>query len=66
MTKSELYDALARTGKALSSGKRLEMLELLAQSERAEGRIECGTGIFPIYCGITSAHTAHGNAQRKS
>ncbi|WP_030542651.1 metalloregulator ArsR/SmtB family transcription factor [Streptomyces albus] len=32
--KSALYDAFARTGKALSSGKRLELLDLLAQGER--------------------------------
>ena len=34
MDKADLYDAIARTGKALSSGKRLELLELLAQGER--------------------------------
>lgn len=32
--KTALYDAFARTGKALSSGKRLELLDLLAQGER--------------------------------
>lgn len=32
--KSELFDAVARTGKALGSGKRLELLDLLAQLER--------------------------------
>ncbi|WP_107122470.1 ArsR/SmtB family transcription factor [Streptomyces dysideae] len=32
--KAALYDAFARTGKALSSGKRLELLDLLAQGER--------------------------------
>jgi rhodanese-related sulfurtransferase/DNA-binding transcriptional ArsR family regulator len=32
--KSELYEAFALTGKALSSGKRLELLDLLAQGER--------------------------------
>ncbi|NUU15844.1 metalloregulator ArsR/SmtB family transcription factor [Cellulomonas humilata] len=45
MTKSELYDALARTGKALSSGKRLEMLELLAQSERAVQELASVAGL---------------------
>lgn len=32
--KAALYDAFALTGKALSSGKRLELLDLLAQGER--------------------------------
>ncbi|GAA1439306.1 metalloregulator ArsR/SmtB family transcription factor [Nocardiopsis tropica] len=34
MSKTELYDAIARTGKALAHGKRLEIVELLAQGER--------------------------------
>lgn len=34
MSKSDLYDAIARTGKALAHGKRLEIVELLAQGER--------------------------------
>src|SRR6266496_2281021 len=33
--KDELYEQFARIGKALSSGRRLELLELLAQSERS-------------------------------
>jgi rhodanese-related sulfurtransferase/DNA-binding transcriptional ArsR family regulator len=33
--KGALFEALARTGKALASGKRLELLDLLAQSERS-------------------------------
>ena len=32
--KNSLYDQLARVGKALASGKRLELLDLLAQGER--------------------------------
>ncbi|MGW4816473.1 ArsR/SmtB family transcription factor [Kitasatospora cineracea] len=32
--KTELYEAFATTGKALSNGKRLELLDLLAQGER--------------------------------
>jgi DNA-binding transcriptional ArsR family regulator len=35
MSKTDLYDVMARTGKALASGRRLEMLELLAQGERS-------------------------------
>ncbi|MEU9888940.1 metalloregulator ArsR/SmtB family transcription factor [Sphaerisporangium sp. NPDC051011] len=34
MSKVELYDAFAVVGKALASGRRLELLELLAQGER--------------------------------
>ncbi|WP_246195383.1 ArsR/SmtB family transcription factor [Halopolyspora algeriensis] len=33
--KTDLYDTIAGTGKALAHGKRLEMLELLAQGERS-------------------------------
>jgi rhodanese-related sulfurtransferase/DNA-binding transcriptional ArsR family regulator len=33
-TKAGLYDAFAASGKALASGKRLELLDLLAQGER--------------------------------
>jgi rhodanese-related sulfurtransferase/DNA-binding transcriptional ArsR family regulator len=33
--KSDLFEQFARIGKALSSGKRLEMLEFLAQAERS-------------------------------
>ena len=33
--KAALFDAIAVTGKALSSGKRLELLDLLAQGERS-------------------------------
>src|SRR5437899_460471 len=32
--KTELFEEFARIGKALSSGRRLELLELLAQGER--------------------------------
>ncbi|GHD29307.1 ArsR/SmtB family transcription factor [Nocardiopsis kunsanensis] len=34
MDKTDFYEAIARTGKALSHGKRLELVELLAQGER--------------------------------
>src|SRR5438270_9447856 len=33
--KDELFEEFARIGKALSSGRRLELLELLAQAERS-------------------------------
>ena len=32
--KTALFDQFARVGKALASGKRLELLDLLAQGER--------------------------------
>ncbi|GAA3349499.1 metalloregulator ArsR/SmtB family transcription factor [Amorphoplanes nipponensis] len=35
IAKAELFDSLARVGKALGSGKRLELLDLLAQGERS-------------------------------
>jgi rhodanese-related sulfurtransferase/DNA-binding transcriptional ArsR family regulator len=35
VAKTELFDSLARVGKALGSGKRLELLDLLAQGERS-------------------------------
>ncbi|WP_149182972.1 metalloregulator ArsR/SmtB family transcription factor [Streptomyces sp. TRM49041] len=34
-SKARLYDAFAATGKALANGKRLELLDLLAQGERS-------------------------------
>lgn len=43
--KSELFDQFARIGKALSSGKRLEMLEFLAQSERNVEALARMTGL---------------------
>src|SRR5688572_12819883 len=35
VAKADLFDSLARVGKALGSGKRLELLDLLAQGERS-------------------------------
>ncbi|MEV0740532.1 metalloregulator ArsR/SmtB family transcription factor [Streptomyces sp. NPDC050549] len=43
--KSALYDAFARTGKALSSGKRLELLDLLAQGERTVDALAKAAGL---------------------
>lgn len=43
--KSDLFDQFARIGKALSSGKRLEMLEFLAQSERSVEQLANMTGL---------------------
>ncbi|WP_328690155.1 metalloregulator ArsR/SmtB family transcription factor [Streptomyces phaeochromogenes] len=43
--KAALYDAFARTGKALSSGKRLELLDLLAQGERTVDALAKASGL---------------------
>jgi rhodanese-related sulfurtransferase len=44
--KAALFDQLARVGKALGSGKRLELLDLLAQGERTVDALAqaCGLG----------------------
>src|SRR5215831_20606226 len=42
--KDELFEQFARIGKALSSGRRLELLELLAQGERAVEDLAVQTG----------------------
>lgn len=43
--KTALYDAFARTGKALSSGKRLELLDLLAQGTRTVDALAKAAGL---------------------
>ena len=43
--KLELFGEFARIGKALSSGRRLEILELLAQTERAVEELAAETGM---------------------
>jgi rhodanese-related sulfurtransferase/DNA-binding MarR family transcriptional regulator len=43
--KAALYDAFAQTGKALSSGKRLELLDLLAQGERTVDALARAAGL---------------------
>jgi rhodanese-related sulfurtransferase/DNA-binding transcriptional ArsR family regulator len=43
--KSDLFEVFARIGKALSSGKRLEMLEFLAQGERSVEQLAKMTGL---------------------
>ncbi|WP_326648883.1 ArsR/SmtB family transcription factor [Streptomyces sp. NBC_01750] len=43
--KAALYDAFARTGKALSNGKRLELLDLLAQGERPVDALAKAAGL---------------------
>jgi DNA-binding transcriptional ArsR family regulator len=53
MSKSDLFESFARTGKALSSGKRLELLELLAQGERPVQKLASVAGLNLT---TTSAH----------
>tara|TARA_R110002072_G_scaffold2280_1_gene18831 strand:- start:37427 stop:38086 length:660 start_codon:yes stop_codon:yes gene_type:complete len=43
--KSDLYEHVARIGKALSSPKRLELVELLAQGEKSVETLAAQTGI---------------------
>ena len=43
--KTELFEEFARIGKALSSGRRLELIELLAQGERAVEELAAETGM---------------------
>jgi rhodanese-related sulfurtransferase/DNA-binding transcriptional ArsR family regulator len=51
--KAELFEQLARVGKALGNGKRLELLDLLAQSERSVEHLAATAGL-----GLTTA-SAH-------
>lgn len=43
--KNALYDEFARLGKALSSGRRLEMLDALAQGEHTVAELAAATGL---------------------
>lgn len=45
VTKAQLYEAFAATGKALASGKRLELLDLLAQGERTVDALAKAAGL---------------------
>ncbi len=51
--KAELFEQLARVGKALGNGKRLELLDLLAQGERSVENLAATAGL-----GLTTA-SAH-------
>lgn len=44
-TKPQLYEQVARVGKALASPKRLEILEMLSQSEKAVEAVAAGASI---------------------
>src|SRR5262249_22815486 len=43
--KARLYEAFAASGKALANGKRLELLDLLAQSERTVEALAVAAGL---------------------
>ncbi len=45
LRKTELYDQLARVGQALGSGRRLELLDLLAQGPRAVADLADAAGL---------------------
>jgi rhodanese-related sulfurtransferase/DNA-binding transcriptional ArsR family regulator len=45
LTKSQLYDEFAASGKALANGHRLELLDLLAQGERTVERLASTAGL---------------------
>ncbi len=45
LTKTQLYEAFAASGKALSSGKRLELLDVLTQGERTVDALAKATGL---------------------
>ncbi len=48
--KDEIYEQFARIGKALSSGRRLELLELLAQGERSVEELAGETAMSVANC----------------
>jgi rhodanese-related sulfurtransferase/DNA-binding transcriptional ArsR family regulator len=58
--KSELFEQLARVGKALGNGKRLELLDLLAQGPRSVADLAAACGL-----GLTTA-SAHLQVLRRS
>jgi rhodanese-related sulfurtransferase/DNA-binding HxlR family transcriptional regulator len=53
VAKAELFDSLARVGKAMGSGKRLELIDLLAQGERSVEALARAAGLGMTTC---SAH----------
>jgi rhodanese-related sulfurtransferase len=53
IAKAELFDAIARVGKALGAGKRLELVDLLAQGERSVEHLATAAGLGLTTC---SAH----------
>jgi hypothetical protein len=63
--KAARYELFALTGKALASGKRLELLDQLAHSEArrlADGMFECSPADPPVTTAATKAAGATGAA----
>ena len=58
--KTTLYEQFARVGKALASGKRLELLDLLAQGERDVASLAAAADL-----GVTTA-SAHLQTLRRA
>ncbi|MGH9169113.1 MAG: ArsR/SmtB family transcription factor, partial [Acidimicrobiia bacterium] len=48
--KSALYDGFARVGQALASGRRVEILDLLAQGERSVDELAGELGLSEANC----------------
>ena len=66
--KAQMFEQFARIGKALSSGRRLELLELLAQGERIveELAIETGMSVANTSQHLQLLRSAHLVAVRRS
>ena len=60
VAKADLFDQFARVGKALGNGKRLELLDLLAQGERTVESLAAAAGL-----GLSSA-SAHLQTLRRA
>lgn len=67
LAKTELFDQFARVGKALSSGKRLELLDLLAQGERTVDALAraCELGLTNASAHLQSLRQANLVATRR-
>jgi rhodanese-related sulfurtransferase len=66
--KAALYEQFARVGKALSSGKRLELLDLLAQGERTVDALArtAGLGLTTASAHLQTLKNAHLVATRRA
>src|SRR4051812_26332738 len=66
--KSALFEEFARVGKALASGKRLELLDLLAQGERTVDALAraAGLGLTTASAHLQTLRRAHLVATRRS
>jgi len=50
MSKESLYDGFARVGQSLANGRRVELLDLLAQGERSVDELVKGLGLTMANC----------------